>query len=225
MPEGPEVLMMKNHIKSIIGQILVSNNFDKRINNESVKDIVTYGKLLQIVFTNNIVLKFQFGLYGKLTKDHDEEHEEYIVYTFEFEKDVIYYINKAPSIGSKVSISNCLEEEKVPDVMKSKIDIDYLYNKSIKSKKTLASFLIDKNVMVGIGNYLRSDIMYVSKLNPMIKVNELDRNDIKTLTNSIYRIVNDSLKNGGSIKYGGKYKYKIYGSANKVKIGNQYVYY
>jgi formamidopyrimidine-DNA glycosylase len=50
--------------------------------------------------------------------------------------------------------------------------------------KPIGIVLMDQKVISGIGNYLRADILYLSKINPFRKVNKLSDNDIKVIFNN-----------------------------------------
>ena len=61
-----------------------------------------------------------------------------------------------------------------------------------KSAKMLCTFLIDQTIISGIGNYLRSEIMYFAKLNPTKKVNILTANEITNLYRGIIRALTEN---------------------------------
>jgi formamidopyrimidine-DNA glycosylase len=51
--------------------------------------------------------------------------------------------------------------------------------------KSIGNVIMDQKTISGIGNYLRSDILYMSKINPFRKVESLTDNEIKRIyTNS-----------------------------------------
>lgn len=64
-------------------------------------------------------------------------------------------------------------------------------------KKYLYDFLLDQKYFSGIGNYLRSEIIYESKLKYDIQLGELSENDISKLYYAIKTILDESYKCGG----------------------------
>lgn len=71
-----------------------------------------------------------------------------------------------------------------PDIMEESTDLE-LFENRIKKNNNLAKkigiVLMDQKTISGIGNYLRADILYLSKINPFRKVNSLTNRDIKNI--------------------------------------------
>ena len=57
---------------------------------------------------------------------------------------------------------------------------------------------MNQSYLSGIGNYLKSEILYQSKISPYRKLESLNENDIEILYKNIIKISNDSLKAGGA---------------------------
>jgi formamidopyrimidine-DNA glycosylase len=74
-----------------------------------------------------------------------------------------------------------------PDIMDIDTNLE-LFTSQIKKTKNLTKaigiVLMDQKTISGIGNYLRSDILYLSKINPFRKVNKLEDSEIKTIFNN-----------------------------------------
>lgn len=71
-----------------------------------------------------------------------------------------------------------------PDIMDITSDFKLFQERLLIDKnlnKPIGIVLIDQKVISGIGNYLRSDILYLSKINPFRKVKTLTTDEIKTL--------------------------------------------
>ena len=49
--------------------------------------------------------------------------------------------------------------------------------------------LLDQKIIAGIGNYLRSEILYYAKIDPFKKIKDFDENDYKNLYNSMNHII------------------------------------
>jgi endonuclease-8 len=50
------------------------------------------------------------------------------------------------------------------------------------SKRTIGAALLDQQVLAGLGNYLRAEVLFACRLNPWIKVKDLTRKDLKCLS-------------------------------------------
>jgi DNA-formamidopyrimidine glycosylase len=66
--------------------------------------------------------------------------------------------------------------------------------KKQKAGKLIGIFLLEQKYISGIGNYLRSDILYNASISPFRIVSFLSDNDIKKLFYSIIKIVGKSYK-------------------------------
>jgi formamidopyrimidine-DNA glycosylase len=74
-----------------------------------------------------------------------------------------------------------------PDIMDIGTDL-VVFKTQIKKTKNLEKeigiVLMDQKTISGIGNYLRSDILYLSKINPFRKVNKLSDAEINNIFNN-----------------------------------------
>ena len=64
-------------------------------------------------------------------------------------------------------------------------------------KKEIAKFLLDQDKFSGIGNYLRAEILYDSKIDPFRKVGSLSKKEIDNLFKSTKKIVLKAYECGG----------------------------
>lgn len=67
--------------------------------------------------------------------------------------------------------------------------------RSKKAKKQrLCEALLDQQLICGIGNYLRAEIMYFAKLHPKIIIGKLTEDELKILHNAIVTIIEESIE-------------------------------
>jgi formamidopyrimidine-DNA glycosylase len=118
-----------------------------------------------------------------------------------------------------------------PDLLRDNITIEQytsVITRSNISRKTIMWFLLEQKYFSGVGNYLRSEIMYVARLNPTKTLGSLTKNDIISLYVSTLQILQESLKSGGltlSTYWDpdgnvGKYQVRVYGR-DQDSVGNQ----
>lgn len=88
-----------------------------------------------------------------------------------------------------------------------------IMKKYAKSKRSIATILLDQSIVSGIGNYLRADILYVAKINPVTPVCNLIESDLIDLYNAITSIVRESYDRGATA-------IKVYGDGFIVNPGN-----
>lgn len=101
---------------------------------------------------------------------------------------------------------------------RDKIFIDY---KIKNSSKPLAQLLMDQSIFAGVGNYIKSEALYLAKLSPHRTGNSLSDSEIYELCQSIMSVMESSYQHQGATlstfktPYGdeGKYStlFKVYG--------------
>lgn len=88
---------------------------------------------------------------------------------------------------------NVIQIENICDICKYK---DEIRNKSFRKDKRLAEFMMEQNRVSGVGNYLRAEILYRSKLSPMRLLSTLSDDEIKMLYEETLTNMYESFKDG-----------------------------
>lgn len=101
-----------------------------------------------------------------------------------------------------------------------------------KSKKSIAEVLMDQSVFSGVGNYIRAEALYLSKLSPWRQANKLSQDEIKALGQAIVDVMQESYQHQGATihtyktVYGeeGNYStlFKVYGQKQD-PLGNKII--
>lgn len=266
MPEGPEILYWAILLKK---KLALKYKFDT-INSYTDKPIVVpkdwegkilgtgcKGKLLWIeVSSTNKEKKYymhiHYGITGWL---QFEKPESYIKFEF-----VLKDINTGGQLNlymedkrrfSKIVIYD--EKQHLKIIAKLGIDIfekDFTLSnfKTIINKKDtmVAPLLLKQEIFCGIGNYIKNEVMYMTKLKAKVKTSELNEEQISELYTNIlfvsYSNLVEMLKDTKIFKYLDKsksvhmpkklevpYQYRIYGRETtsdgkkvfKIKVGGR----
>ena len=85
-----------------------------------------------------------------------------------------------------------------PEPFSKKFDFKYVNLYLKKKEKNIKSFLIDQNFVSGIGNIYASEILYLSKINPMKKAKLLNKNEQKKIIMNSKKVLFEAIKKGGS---------------------------
>lgn len=109
-------------------------------------------------------------------------------------------------------LQNPVMPENLPNILRVKCD-----------QKTIAEALLDQRVFAGVGNYIRSEALYMSCIHPLRPINGaygLSNTEITELSKNIIAVVQEAYKTGGATiatfkdMYGntGKFfdKFKVY---------------
>jgi formamidopyrimidine-DNA glycosylase len=71
-----------------------------------------------------------------------------------------------------------------PDIMESATTFDVFKNQILKNRnlnKEIGIVLMNQKIISGIGNYLRADILYMSKISPFRKVDKLTEKELEAI--------------------------------------------
>lgn len=97
------------------------------------------------------------------------------------------YFHDMISYGRLNFISGTNELDKIlnkigPDIMVKSTNYSVFSDRIRRyDNKTIANVLVNQKILSGIGNYLRSEILYMSKINPFRKVSNINSNELKKL--------------------------------------------
>lgn len=64
--------------------------------------------------------------------------------------------------------------------------------------ETIGASLLNQQIVAGLGNYLRAEILFNCKLNPWLTVRELTKRDVSCLTRSIPQLAGDAYRRGAT---------------------------
>lgn len=242
MPEGPEVKIMAEYLNNLLAggflyKIIINpsskfakypiNGLDK-LNSYlplRITKISSFGKKIIFFLSHNVFLISSLGMEGRWTIN-EESHSQLnlIVSSGTDEKFDLFYddsrhfgnINLAFSVSQVTSLFDKIGldpfHNKIPfDVWKSRI--------ASQPRKKIANVLIDQSLIAGIGNYLRSEICHMAKINPCRVVSTLTDEELEELRISTLSIMQTSYVSGGfTLKtfhspdgHIGRYQTRVYG--------------
>jgi len=110
-----------------------------------------------------------------------------------------------------------------PDILTEEFNLPLWKNLVNDHKnKNITSFLMNQNIISGIGNYIKAEVLYYANISPLRKTGSLSKSEIEKLFEAIRIIPRISYNKGGFDKYitNGSYKedLKIYGKKEAKKI-------
>lgn len=212
MPELPEVKVMqkiadKYFSNSILYNIdILYSKYIKKVPNNYIKlkkilpikinNIFSKGKFIWFELENNWSIWIIPAMTGYLQPNKGK----YTKIIFNTSKKNIYF-NDMRNFGQihfcddKNKLINKLKELG-PDVLEEKVESNYLINKLKKLKQTqlIGDVLLNQKVLAGVGNYIRADALYLSKISPFRQLKDLTDKDIELLLHNIKKIINKSYK-------------------------------
>jgi formamidopyrimidine-DNA glycosylase len=110
--------------------------------------------------------------------------------------------------------------------------LKYLTRTIQNSDKPIGQLLMDQSIFAGVGNYIRAEALYSSKISPWRKGNKLSATDISNLCDSLVDVMKQSYSYQGATihtykdPYGNEGRYsssfKVYGQ-EKDSLGNKII--
>ena len=217
MPELPEVETVKNGlIKKVKGKKIIKclvrwngiiaypskEEFIKEIENKTIKDITRRGKFL-IFNLDDYYLISHLRMEGKyFIKEPNEKlsKHDHVIFSLDNHKELRY--NDTRKFGKMYLVKNN-ELDKTPLVNLGKepwdknLTVEYLKNK-FNRKLAIKTLLLDQSIITGIGNIYADEILFLSKINPTKKGNELTKKNLEDIIENTRNILAKAIELGGT---------------------------
>ena len=219
MPELPEVETVKETLKlKLIGKKIKDvkiyydgiiaypevKEFSKQIKNLPIKDIKRRGKWLMFDLDKYYLLSHlrMEGKYFFKNKEEKLDNHEHVVFTLDDDEELRYrdtrkfgkmYLIKKEDINSIGPIKDLGLEPWDDSLTK-----EYLRNKYKNKKLPIKTVLLDQSIIVGIGNIYADEILFLSRLNPLIKCCDLNDNDLGNIIKYTKEVLEKAIKLGGT---------------------------
>lgn len=223
MPELPEVETIRVHLKpKIIGKkiksvaVLSKKQFvgdKKNILNQKIIGIERTGKVLSFKLTNGFFINVHLKLTGELLFASDLNEavfSEVIPFTktkrmpanttrtiIAFSDGSGLFFNDLRKFGW-MKVSHKKEIPKSVDVLSKDFTLDYFRQTINSTKKPIKQSLMDQEKMAGIGNIYANDALFLAKIHPTQKANQLTEKNINNLYQAIKKVIGDGIKHQGS---------------------------
>ncbi len=218
--------LLKNIKGKKINKVLVRNrnlrfkletSFEKKLKNKFISNIKRFSKYLIIELENKSFCIVHLGMSGtihiiknkknnlltnasfynspNLPKNHN--HVEF------FFKNIKLIYNDPRRFGYFQFFSDFNSLKKKfksygPEPFNKKFNLKYLISYFKKKDKNIKNFLLDQNFVSGIGNIYASEILYLSKINPLLPAKYLKKNQCKNIVINSRKILQNAIKKGGS---------------------------
>lgn len=219
MPELPEVETVKETLKkkvknkriidvkvlwpNIIAGISV-DEFIKNTKGQTIQDIRRKGKWL-LFFLDDYVLLSHLRMEGKyFFKSYNEklEKHEHVIFVFEDETELRYYDTRK---FGKMHLSPKQNYETYPALAKLGLEpwntgltTDYLKNKFKTKKLPIKTVILDQSIIAGIGNIYADEILFLSKIHPLKKANNLKNKELLNIIENSKIVLEKAIEEGGT---------------------------
>ncbi len=214
MPEGPEIRRAADRIaKVLVGEQIVDatfafpelRRFEKRVSGTTVTAVDTRGKAMLTRFDNGLTLYSHNQLYGRWytsARDdppntsrslrvalHTKTHSALLYSASDVEILTVRQLDRHPFLN-RVG----------PDILDPSLtaaDIAARLERREFRRRSLGALYLDQSFLAGIGNYLRSEILFSARLPPADRPCELDAAAQRRLAGETLKISRRSYRSNG----------------------------
>lgn len=204
MPEGPELKYLQEKLKDKIlrkkiYKIESINTKEVRLygDNHYVRDIIRIGKEIWIETTQDRFIHIHLMLTGWLSF----EKTEYPKYVFYFNGFKLYFDSKRKLSKLRILNNEEFEEEKSSlgvDIFSKEFTLNKFRQLIGSTDRMIVTFLLDQENVAGVGNYIKSEVLYIAGIDPDHNTSDLSEKDVKKLYEAIkhvaYSVLIDLLK-------------------------------
>lgn len=214
MPEGPEIWRTADTLTKALQDKTINDlyfsfdelkEYESKLKGQRIRNVEARGKALVTFFEDDLAMYSHNQLYGKwMIRDAGQEpdtNRSLRVAIHNGEKSAYLYS------ASEIEMLDQSEVERHPYIKKLGPDVlhpdttfeDILaqfMSDEFKNRK-LTTLLLDQGFVSGIGNYLRSEIMFYAKVDPRKKLREYSDDQKEALAKATYKLTTRSYETGG----------------------------
>lgn len=208
MPELPELEILRinlnNRIKgkrigrpTIINPKAISGD-PNLLENKKIEEIMRRGKWI-LFSLDKLYLSFHLRLNGYIFLLDYGEPDDYDCAILPVDGEYLHFGDPRRLAQMKITedVDSFIEELGI-DPLSSDFTLEYL-DRALKKKRTnIKTFLMDQDIISGIGNTYADEILFSARINPTRLCQSLSRDEVESLYKSIKEILEEALKLGGT---------------------------
>ena len=180
MPEGPTIVVFKKKLQKFEGKKVTesggyNNLFAEEISGKKLVSIETYGKLLLLDF-KDFLITVHFGLFGSFLINETKKVNASFSLFFGDEF-INFYVVKI----KKVEKDHDFDQEL--NVFSKKYTLEKTKKLLLEkyADKKIGDVLLNQDVFPGLGNIIRNEVLFLSKIHPESTVEKIPSKKIKEL--------------------------------------------
>jgi endonuclease-8 len=183
MPEGPEIKRAADDIADAIGHEIVTDIFfafdhlkvyESVLQGQTIVSVKSKGKALLIRFNNQLSIYSHNQLYGKwiIRKAHSypKTNRQLRLAIHNTKKSALLYSASEIAVLTEAEVAtHPFLSQLGLDVLDDATTVDQVIQRfTLKpfSRRRLSGLLLDQRFLCGLGNYLRSEVLFVAKVPP-----------------------------------------------------------
>jgi endonuclease VIII len=214
MPEGPEIRRAADAIaKAVVHQPIVElffaferlKPYGDRLTQQCITAVQTKGKALLLRFDNQLSIYSHNQLYGvwmiRKAYSFPETNRQLRLAIHTEKKSALLYSASDIEVLTEHEIDEHPFLSKLgPDVLDATTTVQQIFDRLQDPKfrrRRLSSLLLDQHFLCGLGNYLRTEVLYVAKLHPLQRPMDCSEDALWKLAEGAIALSRQSYETGG----------------------------
>ena len=219
MPEKPEVITVTKKLeKRLLNRKITDckvyydkiidypsvDEFCREIKNQTMNSFQTRGKWIVIELDDYYLLahlrmegKFFFREIGLPLEKH-----HHVVFTIDDNEELHFQDVR------KFARLKLIPKDKINDMppftelglepWDKKLTVSYLKEKFSKKNLPIKTVLLDQSIITGIGNIYDDEVLFMSKINPLVKAKDLKDKDLDNIIKNTIKVLDKAIAEGGT---------------------------
>ncbi len=185
----------------LIDDLVKLNTWICKSENPKVNFVLSKGKLIYMELGDYYIIS-HMGMDGSWSLEVQKESQIML----EFEGMTLYFNDSGLgkfNILTRDEMDKCLSNIGI-DILSSEFTYQAfkkLLQNQKNQKQKICVLLMNQEIIAGIGNYLRAEILYQAQIDPQTCIDDLSTKNLKDLHIAIRNIANESYTKGGSVGY------------------------
>jgi endonuclease-8 len=214
MPEGPEIRLAADRIARIlVGREIVEvtfapqslRRFEKRLTSASVTAVDTRGKAMLTRFDNGLTLYSHNQLYGRWYTTRrprfpDTSRQLRVALHTATHSALLYSASDIAVLTDSQLEQHPFLSRVGPDILDKMLtaqDVEQRLTSMRFNCRAAGNFYLDQAFLAGIGNYLRSEILWAAQVSPLSRPAQLDARALSRLARKTLTISRRSYRSRG----------------------------
>ena len=214
MPEGPEIRRAADRVASVLaGETIVHarlalpriRKFAARLEGATVTAVDTHGKAMLTRFDNGLTLYSHNQLYGRWyitrrPKLPDTNRQLRVAFHTETHSALLYSASDIEVLTQRQLERHPFLSRLGPDILNTTLNAQSIAKRLDDAKfrnRSLNALYLDQSFIAGLGNYLRSEILWAARIDPGARTSDLDAKARARLAGASLRIARRSYRTSG----------------------------
>ena len=214
MPEGPEIRKAADKLEKAIAHQPTTEVFfafehlqpyQDQLTGQAVTQISTYGKALVTHFEGGLCVYSHNQLYGKWMVRNAYNYPQtnrqlrFAIHT-ERKSALLYSASDIEVLPAVAVLEHPFIQRLGPDILDATVTpaeiLEWVQSK-VFYRRRFTTLLLDQSFLCGVGNYLRSEILFVSRLHPTHRPTDYDRDQLARFADAALAVPQQSYRHGG----------------------------